>query len=199
MPPPSDADLVRRCIEGEDAAWAILVARYADVVFGIARRHGITAADAGDVVQEVFVSLLGSLRRLRRIDHLLAWIVRTAKREAWRQVRRARAGERRERTASRPEGVGEEGLETGLETLETHARVRLAYDAIGERCRRLLDALFISDVAVPYDAIARRLGLAVGSIGSIRQRCLAELRDELERLGFEGDVGRPRRTRKASR
>ena len=70
---------------------------------------------------------------------------------------------------------------------EARATVRLAYGALGERCRRLLDALFLAEEGVAYTQIAQDLGLAVGSIGALRRRCLESLRDELVRLGFPAE------------
>jgi RNA polymerase sigma factor (sigma-70 family) len=180
---PTDAELVRRCLDDDASAWGLLTARYADLVYRIARRSGLDADGAADVVQEVFVALLSSLRRLRRSERLVAWIVRSARRESWRQVRRSRARHRRERAAARPEADPGRPPDLDLSDLELQQAVGQAFGAIGERCRRLLDALFRDASESSYARIAEELGLAVGSIGSLRRRCLDELRDELARLG----------------
>jgi DNA-directed RNA polymerase specialized sigma24 family protein len=44
--------------------------------------------------------------------------------------------------------------------------------------------LFFESPARPYQEIAGHLGLAAGSIGFIRGRCLTRLRRELEKKGF---------------
>jgi hypothetical protein len=44
--------------------------------------------------------------------------------------------------------------------------------------------LFYEDPPVAYRDLARGLGLATGSIGFIRGRCLVRLQRALERLGF---------------
>jgi hypothetical protein len=44
--------------------------------------------------------------------------------------------------------------------------------------------LFFEQPPRPYRQVARSLGLAAGSIGFIRGRCLTRLRRELERRGF---------------
>ncbi len=195
MTSPTDAELIRRCIEDDASAWRALTDRYADVVFRIARRCGLDADGAGDVVQEVFVALLSSLRRLRRTERLLAWIVRTGKREAWRQVRRSRSRSRRERVAARPETDPAKGPDVDVADLEAQQAVAQAFGAIGERCRRLLDALFRNPTETSYVEIARDLGLAVGSIGSLRRRCLEDLRERLAALGYEGPP-RPKAVRR---
>jgi RNA polymerase sigma factor (sigma-70 family) len=198
---PSDADLIRRCLADDAAAWSALTGRYADLVFRIARRAGLDAHGAGDVVQEVFLALLGSLRRLRRAERLLAWVVRSAQRESWRQVRRRRSRARRERTAARPEADPARPPDASLAELETQQTVAQAFAALAPRCRRLLDALFLAPVEASYAELAEELGLAVGSIGSLRQRCLEELRRELEALGAGRGMGpsRGRRGRSEGR
>jgi len=44
--------------------------------------------------------------------------------------------------------------------------------------------LFFECPPRPYQEIARDLGLATGSIGFIRGRCLEKLRKRLEEMGF---------------
>jgi hypothetical protein len=44
--------------------------------------------------------------------------------------------------------------------------------------------LFFENPPRPYENIAEELGMATGSIGAIRGRCLAYLRKHLEKRGF---------------
>lgn len=188
MAAPSDPELVRRCLADDPTAWTALTERYGDVVYGIARRHGLAEDTASDVVQEVFLALLKSLKRLRDAERLLAWVVRAARREVWRQVRRGRARKKREQGVARPDVAAGPKPGDTVGDDEARATVRAAYGALGERCRRLLDALFLVEEGVAYTQIAQDLGLAVGSIGALRRRCLESLRDELVRLGFPADA-----------
>src|SRR5690554_6526060 len=45
------------------AAWGEFVELYAPVVFGFARKHGLQDADAGDLTQDVFRSVVGAITR----------------------------------------------------------------------------------------------------------------------------------------
>jgi RNA polymerase sigma factor (sigma-70 family) len=181
---PPDSDLIQRCRAGDENAWVQLTGRYADLVFAIARRRGLSATSAGDVVQEVFLALLGSIGRLRRTDRIVSWVIRTAERESWRQKRVMRQARLREEKAAQPERAPQRMPAGELAALEDEQAVREAYGAIGERCRRLLDALFMTERKRPYAEIAEELGLRVGSIGPTRRRCLEELRHALEGAGF---------------
>ena len=52
------------------------------------------------------------------------------------------------------------------------------------RCQEMIRLLFFSDPPLPYNEVAQRLGLATGSIGFIRGRCLKKLQSVLEDMGF---------------
>lgn len=193
---PSDPDLVRRCLEGEENAWEILTTRYADLVYGVARRSGVGAADAGDVVQEVFLALLQNLKKLRNAERLLPWILKTARRQSWRTVKKARGVVARERAGARGEIVEGPLPEEELVSLEREQTVRMAFAELGERCRRLLDALFFRGEGPRYAEVAEELGVPVGSIGPTRRRCLERLERALTARGLgtpgTGVSGAPR-------
>lgn len=178
-----DAALIARCRRGDATAWEALVARYQRLVFAIARRAGFDEHGAADVFQTVFARLLQSLPRIQDPTRLQAWIVTTAKREALLQLGRSR------RTVSlTPETEGDDAAEWDppdesplpeqvLEDIQQLDRLRAGLEQLDERCRRLLRMLFApEDEAMKYDAIARAMGMEVGSIGPTRARCLGKLR-----------------------
>jgi len=45
----SDADLVKRCLGGDQSAWNELVDRYQRLIFAIPRRAGLTDDQASDI------------------------------------------------------------------------------------------------------------------------------------------------------
>ena len=51
---------------------------------------------------------------------------------------------------------------------------------IGESCRELLFALYFDPKQPSYAEVAARLGMAVGSVGPTRIRCLERLRRVLD-------------------
>ncbi len=53
------------------------------------------------------------------------------------------------------------------------------------RCRKLVEMLFYGQPPPPYAEVAARLGLATGSIGFIRGRCLKKLEAGLKAGGFQ--------------
>jgi len=73
-----------------------------------------------------------------------------------------------------------------LERLEEQTLVRLALAALPGRCRRLVAALYYEDPPPRYAALARRLGMPVGSLGPTRARCIERLRGILQELSTGG-------------
>lgn len=179
-----DASLVARCRQGDAAAWTLLVKRYQRLVYAVVGRIGLDPHAAADVFQTVFSRLIEHLPKLAQPERLQAWIVTTAKRET------LRARERGRRTVSLTrddddDGAGLEDLlvdparltEDALSDLQQLHLLRIGMDRLDERCRKLLTLVFRDeDEHLPYDEVARRLGLPTGSVGPTRSRCLDKLR-----------------------
>jgi RNA polymerase sigma factor (sigma-70 family) len=66
---------------------------------------------------------------------------------------------------------------------EREQKIREAIERLAPRCRKLVRMLFFEDPPRPYIEVARELGLAEGSIGFIRGRCLTKLKAALEECG----------------
>jgi RNA polymerase sigma factor (sigma-70 family) len=190
--PATDEALIARCRAGEAAAWPLLVKRYQRLVYAIVGRTGLDEHAAADVFQTVFARLVQHLPRLAQPDRLQAWIVTTAKREALLARRVGR------RTVSISPSDDDDGApafdladdaplaEDALDDLQQQHRLRLALDALDERCRDLLLLVFRDeDDKLGYDEVGRRLGMPVGSIGPTRARCLGKLRRIFEDGGAD--------------
>ncbi|HSM57326.1 MAG TPA: sigma-70 family RNA polymerase sigma factor [Candidatus Sulfomarinibacteraceae bacterium] len=182
----SDGELVAACRRGDSRGWDALVARYERLVYTIPIRYGLSQSEADDVFQSVWTALLRHLPSLRQPERLSAWLVTTARRECWDR----RRGAEHERTRSvAPEEMPEPEA-TWVETLspeeivtryEQHQALQQALKQLGHRCERLLHYLYKDTSQLSYEEIARRLNMAVGSIGPTRARCLQKLRDLLEK------------------
>jgi len=186
---PTDADLIRRCLDGDRLGWADLLGRYGDLVYGLFHRAGLDRTSAADGFQEVSILLWKSLKQLRRAESLVPWIATTTKRIAWRMKQRSKSRTDRDASVARPEADPSGGPDVAVARLEEEQRVREALATLGERCRRLLAALYFQQGDAAYDEIAERLGIPRGSIGPTRQRCLEGLRRELVARGFPEDGG----------
>lgn len=208
LDPGEDARLVERCLAGDARAWDALVRRHERLVYAVARSYRLTDPDLSDVFQDVFAALVRGLPRLRDARALVRWLSSTTDRIARAvEFRRRRELALRAGDSESWESLPDTGPEVGadLDQLEAQAHVRLALAELPERCRRLLTALYYEDPPPAYTALARRLGMPVGSLGPTRARCMDRLRQALERREedspgisaatpstFESDDGRVR-------
>lgn len=171
---------------GNEEAWAALVDKYKNLVFSIPIKQGISRQDAADVFQRVWLLLMAELPRLRQAEALPMWLIRVTARECARWRRQELPYVAREGAEVDGELVadGQPLPEQALAQLNEEQVLREAVLALPPRCRKLIDMLFFETPARPYQEVARSLGLAAGSIGFIRGRCLARLRRELTKRGF---------------
>jgi RNA polymerase sigma factor (sigma-70 family) len=75
-------------------------------------------------------------------------------------------------------------LEAKLREVQEEQVLRQALSLIAPRCRELMHMLFYEEPKRPYEQVAASLGLAKGTIGLLRQKCLDSLRKRLGELGF---------------
>ena len=175
-----DPEIIHACLRGDQRAWNLLVDRYSRLVYSVPRRFGLNESDAGEVAQNVFLTLFRKLDTLG--DHLLLarWLLTTAHRETWR-IGKAR------RKYSELDAIMPDVSSPSDEQLEQWERqqiVREALDRLGGRCKTLLAALFRGPGKPDYEAVARELDMPVGSIGPTRARCFAKLEPILRELGL---------------
>lgn len=185
---PDDTELVARCRRGDVGAWGILVKRYQRLVYTVALRMGLDSHGAADVFQTVFERLVEHLPRLSQPERLQAWIVTAAKREGLRVRQLSLRTVSMTRDAEDGHGDASPtledtladnapGAEDQLADLQQLNLLRNGLDRLDTRCRDLLLLVFRDDDEhLPYEEVARRLNIPVGSIGPTRSRCLGKLR-----------------------
>jgi RNA polymerase sigma factor (sigma-70 family) len=174
---PQVIDLVTRAGNGDQAAWNDLVERYAPLVWSIGQKYRLDRPDIDDVGQSVWLLLIENIASLREPAALPGWLATTTHRECLRVLR----GSRRRGQADRP-SAGELADDPAAVTIEQEvlmaeldAAIRASFAELPRGCRELLSML-ISDPAPAYTEISAALGVAVGSIGPKRARCLDRLR-----------------------
>ena len=180
-----DGRLIERCLKGDEDAWDVLIDRYKNLIFSIPVKYGFSREDAADVFQSVCLDFLKELPRLRDAKALPKWLIQIA---AHTCLRRRREQEPL-RTASSDEietlpDADRELPEEWLHEIDREQALRTAVNDLPARCQELVRMLFYEMPSRPYAEIAAQLGLAQGSIGFIRGRCLAKLRRKLEKAGF---------------
>jgi RNA polymerase sigma factor (sigma-70 family) len=177
----SDAQLVKRCRTGDDAAWRELVERFSRYVYAIATRaYGLRERDAEDVFQEVFARAYERLETLRDDAAIRPWIAQLTRRLS---VDRIRATRREEPDGERAE---EADPSDAIAEIDEALTVRQALARLPETCQELLDRFFARDQS--YKTLADILNLPPGTIASRISRCLGKLSEELRKIGHPSFV-----------
>jgi RNA polymerase sigma factor (sigma-70 family) len=179
----SSSRLVEECLGGNEQAWNILVERYKSLVHSIPLRYGAAPQDAADIFQAVCLDLFHELPKLRQPDALASWLIRVTTHKCYHWKRRQSARDDNSRADRELESEAEPASDS-LAALEREQMVREALERLTPRGRRMMELLFFEHPPLGYDEVARRLGLAKGSIGFIRGRCLKQLKRILEEKGF---------------
>ena len=181
----SDVRLVRDCLRGREEAWSALIHKYKNLIFSIPIKYGLSRDDAADVFQGVCLGLLSELPKLREPRALPKWLMQVTAHKClhWRR-QQLRLVSSDSEDAGIPEIEVPAAGDRLLLEAEQEQIVREALTGLAPRCRRLVQMLFFEEPVRSYQDIAATLGVAVGSIGFIRQRCLDRLRRRLDEMGF---------------
>ena len=177
-----DSRLVRECLEGNDSAWAALIEKYKRLVHSIALKYQLSPEDAADVFQQVWTDLYHDLGRLQRVEALRSWLITAAARRSLLAKRRRQRIVQVDVTEAELPDARPDAAAVQAEA-EREQKIREAIQRLSPRCRSLVEMLFFEDPPRPYIEVARELGLATGSIGFIRGRCLAKLKAAIEEAG----------------
>ena len=181
--------LVQSAVDGDAAAWKALVEGLSPLVWSVVRSHRLSEADAHEVYQTAWFRFAQHLGRIREPDKAGAWLASTARHECLKVLKSLR----RLTPTDDPQlldRISEDrtpeqsflDLEEAAAQSERIRHLWQEFEELGERCRQLLRVL----MATPppsYQEVSAALGIAVGSIGPLRQRCLRRLRARLEARG----------------
>jgi RNA polymerase sigma factor (sigma-70 family) len=164
-----DNDLVERCINGDQAAWKELLARYQRLVYSVAYGLCPPGEDVSDVFQQVWLDVYQSLPQLRNAAAFPAWLITVTKRRVYAVVRSGRAWE----------PIDDDEIPDVAEhttDIEREHTIERALDQLPERCRKLIKLLYLDSQEPSYAEIGDTMGMPVASIGPTRARCLEKLR-----------------------
>jgi RNA polymerase sigma factor (sigma-70 family) len=172
-------ELVQLAARNDHRAWATLVERFGRVVWAATRTAGLTTDDAVDVSQTVWLRLAQNIGQIRDPERIGLWLHTTTRNECMKLLhQRSRTVTVDPMTAFASIPSIDEPNVIDLERIDQDRRLWAAFTDLPEKCKTLLRML-ITEPPLAYVDIAAATGIAVGSIGSRRQRCLASLRAAL--------------------
>ena len=178
-PPPADESLLRRVAEGDAEALDLLYARYAGLVFGIARRS-LDAATAEEIVQDAFVALW---RNADSYDPargpLRPWLLQIVHFRIANELRRSGRRPRAEGNDEHLARLADPDLGAADRiALETRrAALRTALADLPERERFAIGMAFLDELSHPE--VAAALGIPLGTAKSRIRLGIGRLRQSL--------------------
>jgi RNA polymerase sigma-70 factor, ECF subfamily len=191
---PDDKALVKRCQQGDPAAFDALVERYQRRVIGLCLRHLRSYEEACDLAQEVFVQAFQHLGDFQGKSSFSTWLYRISlnacyNRQRWYRAK-GRGGvtslegilERREAdpdTSALMRG-GDPGALSHLERDEDLQQLRQSLEALEPASRRVVELVDIEELS--YDEAARVLAVPVNTVRSRLSRARGQLKQKLIRL-----------------
>lgn len=181
---PDDARLVKQCLAGSEDAWALLIEKYKALIYSIPVKYGLPPQEAADIFQTTCLELLARLGELREVRALPKWLIQVAHHQCWQWKRRSARVVSRDSEENPVEPEVPPLAESLVQQSEEEQMLREAIAGLAPRCRQLIETLFFEDQPRPYAEVAAELGVAVGSIGFIRQKCIERLRRRLEEKGL---------------
>src|SRR5260370_36705143 len=180
----NDTRLVKECLSGNEAAWAQLIDKYKALIYSIPIKYNLPPQEAADVFQSTCVELLVRLPEWREPRALPKWLMQVAHPECYRVKRLSKRVVSRDSEENSPEPEVPPIAESLVQQTQEEQMLREAIAVLTPQCRRLVEMLFFESPSRPYAEVAAELGLALGSIGFTRQKCMERLRRQLEELGF---------------
>ena len=174
-----ERELIERCRTGDDTAFAELVDRYKDLVYGLIYRMVADRGLADDLAQDVFLKIHRGLPYFRGEARLSTWIFRIVQNVCVQ----ARSG--RPPDVSLDAGLGGDrpprqfgSEDRAFDSLEDRDRLDKALARLPPNYRMLVVAHYIK--GVQYEALAEALNLPLGTVKTHLYRAKRRLRELLE-------------------
>ena len=176
-PAGDESRLVARCRAGDTRAFAALVERYRNRVYGLALRLVRSPSDAEEVAQDAFVRAWRSLADFRGDASFGTWLYRIVWRRALDRsaVLRTRQG-RETGLEDAPESAGAMGPGEGGTSASDWARMT---QGLTEVQRAVVTLFYYEDLSVKD--VARILELPEGTVKTHLSRARAVLRERFDR------------------
>src|SRR5437773_5333227 len=176
--------LIQRCLNGDQAAWDLIVRQHWRKVFNVAYKFVGKHDEAEDLTQDIFLKVFKSLDTFDRRANFQTWLISVSRNlciDHYRSVRKERETIDRDvdanelAPASRDEGP--------IAALEQRDRVALLRQALAALPETLRTAVLMRDIQeLSYQEIADALRLPEGTVKSRINRGRTELARQIKKL-----------------
>src|SRR5438093_1425038 len=182
--PEATEALIQRCLNGDQAAWELIVRQYWRKVFNVAYKFVGKHDQAEDLTQDIFLKIFKSLETFDRRANFQTWLISISRNlciDHYRSVRKERETIDRDIDANQ---LTPESRDPGpVAALEQHDRVVLLRQALAALPETLRTAVLMRDIQeFSYQEIADALRLPEGTVKSRINRGRTELARQVRKL-----------------
>jgi RNA polymerase sigma-70 factor, ECF subfamily len=174
--------LIERCRTGDDGAFAELVDRYKNLVYGLVYRMIADRSQVDDIAQEVFLKVHRGLPYFRGDARLSTWIYRIVQNVCLQAQAHARTRTAQDVSLDAPDSIGrprDPGKpDAAFADLELRDRLEKAIAKLPDQYRMLIAAHYLN--GVQYEALAESLNIPLGTVKTHLYRAKRRLRELLD-------------------
>jgi RNA polymerase sigma-70 factor (ECF subfamily) len=176
--------LIQRCLQGDQAAWDLIVRQYWRKVFNVAYKFVGKHDEAEDLTQDIFLKIFKSLDTFDRRANFQTWLISVSRNlciDHYRSVRKER--ETIDRDVDANELAPASHDRGPMAALEQRDRVMLLRQALSALPATLRTAVLMRDIQeLSYQEIADKLRLPEGTVKSRINRGRTELARQIRKL-----------------
>lgn len=183
----SDEQLMKLIGQEDETAFAVLLRRHQDLVYGtVYRMLGHYTAETDDLAQQVFIKVWKAAPRYRPEAQFTTWLLTICRNCVFTQLKKSKRTQTDPLEYQGPDGEGEShhpdpGMTTPSANLlqqELAAKVEAAIQELPESQRTALTLR--QHEQLDYEEIAKIMGLSVSSVKSLLFRARETLRTSLK-------------------
>ncbi len=182
--PESIETLIQRCLQGDQAAWDLVVRQHWRKVFNVAYKFVGKHDEAEDLAQDIFLKVFRSLNTFDRRANFQTWLVSVSRNlciDHYRSVRKERQTIDRNIDANELSPASKDA--GPIAALEQRDRVLLLRQALAALPATLRTAVVMRDIQeLSYQEIADALRLPEGTVKSRINRGRTELARQIKML-----------------
>jgi RNA polymerase sigma-70 factor, ECF subfamily len=175
---PGDEKMVERCLQGDDAAWEMVVNSYAKRIYNLSYRYTSRRDEAEDLTQEIFIRVYQNLKSFRSDSgSFQSWIMRVGRNLIIDHYRRTRRFQQAAGTEEM-EGMNlrDDKVPSPQRSVEQSEASLFLSEGLQALSPELKEAIILRDLeGMAYQEIAGLLGIPEGTVKSRINRARLEL------------------------
>lgn len=183
-------ELIKRCQQGDELAWEVLVRQHQGRICSIAYTYVGDQDEALDLAQDIFVRVFNRLDSCSDPEKFISWLVRIARNACIDHLRRRKARPPRRDIPAEEMTALSDKRPTPEDDLLHSDRQRLVHKALQELSEINREIIVLKDIqGLPLEEIAQMLDAPLGTIKSRSSRARVELAQVISNLGGGPDGG----------